>query len=184
MFLLLVVAIGVMMAFRSCTKRDLEWTVNLDRDDAFTIASVILGQGQVRGCGDLEVTSVFSRSKEVAVKCGNGRSHTLTWFPVFKIDGRTPDRLVWDQPSLQRLFCVKNDSGSWHAAYLEPEKAIAYAEAQSVRTGSATRIYRSDNLFYGETKKLADGTWRTDLTLDTLKNADERRGCELLEETV
>lgn len=179
--LIIILVVIVIIAIKSCSpfKRDLEWSVPLDRDDAFTIASVILGQGKVRGCGDLVVTHVYALSKEVSVKCGSGRSYGLTWYPVFKIDGKTPDDLVWDRPRLEGLYCVKDETGKWQAAYIESDKVIAYATAQSAKTGTSTRIYRSDSTIYGETIKNDDGSWRAILSLDHLEDPDERRGCEL-----
>ncbi len=182
--LIIAAIVIIVIALKSCSlfKRDLEWRVRLDKDDAFTIASVILGQGKVRGCGDLEVTSVYS-SPEISVRCGNRSSYNLEWYPVFKIDGRTPDHLVWDRPRFESLYCVKAENGNWDAAYIESDKAVAYAKSQSARTGRATRIYRSDSTIYGETSQNEDGSWRASLAFDRLENPDERRGCELSEET-
>lgn len=179
--LIIILIVIVVIAFKSCSpfKRDLEWSVPLDKDDAFTIASVILGQGKVTGCGDLEVTRVYAVSKQVTVKCGDGREHDLQWYPVFRIDGSTPDHLVWDRPSLEGLYCVKDETGKWHAAYIDADKAIAYAEAQSLKTGESARIYRSDSTIYGKTEKKDDGTWRAILSYDHLEDPDERKGCEI-----
>lgn len=183
--LIIVLLVIVVIAFRSCSpfQRDLEWSVALDKDDAFTIATVILGQGKVRGCGDLQVTHVYGLSPEVSVKCGDGREHSLSWHPVFKVDGKTPDHLVWERPSLEGLYCVKDETGKWHAAYIESDKAIAYATAQSTKTGTPARIYRSDSTIYGETAKKDDGTWQATLSYDHLEDPDERRGCELSAES-
>lgn len=182
--LIIILIVSVVIAIKSCTpfKRDLVWSVPLDKDDAFTISSVILGQGKIRGCGDLQVTHVYASSKVVTVKCGNGREHSLQWHPVFKIDGRTPDHLVWDRPSLEGLYCVKDEYGKWHAAYIESDKAIAYVTAQSEKTGVPARIYRSDSTIYGLTQKTKDGKWRAILGYDHLEDPDERRGCEISEE--
>lgn len=182
--LIIVLLVIIVIAFRSCSpfERDLEWSVALDRDDAFTIATVILGQGKVRGCGDLKVTQVYGTLPEVMVKCGDGREHSLSWHPVFKIDGKTPDHLVWQRPSLEGLYCVKDETGKWHAAYIESDNAIAYAIEQSAKTAKPTRIYRSDSTIYGKTELKEDGTWRAVLSYDRLEDPDERRGCELSEE--
>jgi len=182
--LIIILIVVIVIAFKGCLSfdRDLVWSVPLDKDDAFTISSVILGQSKVEGCGDLEVTHVSSLSKEVTVKCGDGREHRLEWHPVFKVDGRTPDHLVWDRPSLEKLYCVKDEAGKWHAAYIDSDKAIAYVEALSTKTGTPARIYRSDSAVYGVTSITTDGKWAAMLNYDRLVDTDERRGCEITDD--
>lgn len=188
-FLIICIVVGIIIAFRSCSfgsfgSRPLEWSVELNRDDAFTIATVVLAHGRVTGCGDLEVTKQYGTLKEIDVRCGDGRTHSLQWSPVFKVDGSIPKVDTWDHTNLAELNCVRDENGKWLPAWIDIGNAAKAAEEQSKRTGKVVRLYRASSTIYGVTQKNGDGTWRTIYAMDRLtgRDKDERRGCELAED--
>lgn len=158
------------------------WDVPLNSDDAFTLASVILGQGKVRGCGAFEVTGQSPINWTIEVECDNGSqkaSHTIRYWPEFQVDRREVAASAWDETWLASAYCVKKSDGKWDQAYIDLPDAHDRARGLSKDSGQPTFFYSADSLLYWETRKNDLGEWVSGAPTDEVKDRDERQGCGL-----
>ena len=121
--------------------RDPVWRVKLSNGSAFTLASTILARGDIRGCGDLRVTSQYPGLFQIEVLCNGQRSHTITYKPSFEVDGNHVE-FTW----LERAYCIKLPDGKWEQSYLHFREAANSAEALSNKFQTPILIYSAASI--------------------------------------
>ena len=178
---LLLLATGLV----GCGREEPYFDVYLSDSDAFTVASLVLTEGRVRGCGDFKVVRQFPRSKSIYVECNDGTTkteHEVKFFPSFRVDGRETTANAWDRRWLQGLYCVKSPDGKWDKAFIKLDDARDRAEELSTAADKESHIYSTgeDSKYYWQSfKRSTDAKWSVTIPQDEVRDEDLRVGCEL-----
>lgn len=179
---IIVVVLGGVSHFTEAFTRDPVWSMELSDKDARSLASTILAQGQVRGCGLFTVTEQHPRLKQITVTCSDGaggrQTHDLRYAPDFSVDGTRTSSSRLESMYVSNAYCVKRADGTWDKAYLDPYEAATRAERISRQDGAGARVYEANSLIYSEARQDEDGKWFAP-RIDEVESRDEREGCEL-----
>lgn len=172
-----------LIALSACKDQPPLWSVEIEENDAITIASVALSRGKIRGCGEVNIVSQSPLSKIISVECFNGKSrknHEIGYAPYLKVDGiRVDYNNPWEEMGLSTMYCVKLPNGKWDKAFMDMEDARRRTVKLSIEHKMPVRFYVSDGNYYWESFQNSAGVWMTSVPTDEVRNKDERRGCEL-----
>lgn len=167
------------------TEDQLSWSVPLAKEDAQVLATTILGQGRIRGCGDIHVLSQEPELHQITVSCQNDPEknpikHRLTYWRSFKVDGQDVAHNVSDITWLSTAYCVKEPDGTWSTAFMKLDDARDLATKLSQAQDKPAKIYASDSLNLWASQKDDNGTWFTPInSTQKAQSNKERTGCEL-----